>query len=173
MLNKGQSEDMFEYILVSIAIIVGIVVLTLGHNYHEFSVQSAMQKISPDVTNIQSYDSSFLGTDLKNILDLQVSEDFTFAELISHLPEGNNPSLLDQSVFNGVFSCNDELFNLLNLQLDQVYSDNWIITVYSGKERIFICTPIFFDYSTFSIASMTIPSSDPKTNLEVKLEVYQ
>src|SRR3989339_1730830 len=99
MLNKkAQSEDVFEYILVSIAIVVGIVILTMGHNYQEFSVQSAMQTISADSTDIQSFDMTFLGTDLKNILDLQVSDDYTFAELISRMPD-NYPDISDQTLF--------------------------------------------------------------------------
>jgi len=175
MLNKkAQSEDVFEYILlVSIGIVVGIVILTMGHNHQEFSVQSAMQTISADSTDIQSFDMTFLGTDLKNILDLPVSEDYTFAELISRMPYEDNSNLLDQSLINDVYSCNDELFNILNEQLDPVYSDNWMIQVYSGDEIIFFCTPITFDYSTSSSAKMTLPSTNPNNNLDVILEVYE
>ncbi|MBS3170960.1 hypothetical protein J4223_04235 [Candidatus Woesearchaeota archaeon] len=182
MLNKkGQSEDVFEYILVSIAIVVGIIVLTMGHNYKEFSVDNAMQTISADSSDIQSFDMSFLGTDLKNILDLQVSDEYTFAELISRMPD-NYPDINDKSLFEGLLdqalisnrlSCDEQLFNILNEKLDQVYSDNWIIFVYSDDEMIFFCSSILFDYSKVSSAKITLPSINPNNNVDVVLEVYE
>lgn len=177
MLNKkAQSEDTFEYILVSIAIVIGIIVLTLGHNFKEFSVDQAMQNLNPDVTDIQSYDSKFIPTDLKNILSLQVSDDYTFAELISHMPE-NYPNIQDQtllkSTINNRLGCNEQLFNALNAQLSPVYSDKWVILVYSEGNYIFICPNNIFlrDYFDVGIANLTLPSLDPNENLDVVLNI--
>jgi hypothetical protein len=171
MLNKkAQSEDTFEYIMVSIAVVVGILVITFGHNAKEFSIDAATNALTSD-TEILSYDSTFISTDLKNILDIQVSEEYTFAELISRMPAISNSDLL-KKYSNNVLGCNEELFNLLNAQLEPVYSDNWIVYVFKNDEMLFFCTPIVFDYSTKFSSNMTIPSLDPKVNLDVRLEVY-
>jgi len=175
MLNKkGQAEHAFESIFVSIAIIVGIIVLTMGHNYKEFSVDKAMQKISPDIIGIQSSDINFLGTDLKNILDLQVSNEYTFAELISNMPNSD-------STFNGllkkdldIYSCDEQLLNILNAQLEPVFLEQWVILVYFDNNQIFSCTPLYNVYTHSDISTnMTIPSLDFNKNIEVFLEVYE
>lgn len=184
MLNKkAQSEDAFEYILVAVVIVVGIIVLTLGHNFKEFSVHQAMNSLSPDVTEIQSYDSSFIATDLENVLDLQVSNEYTFAELISHMPD-NYPEIKDSTLSNLLIQentvtvdklyCSQQLFNFLNSQLEPVYYSNWFISVYHDSQLIFFCSPISNVFtSTESAANMPLPSLDPKVNLNVRLEVYQ
>lgn len=169
MLNKkGVFDDSTEIIFSIIIIIIGIGLLFVLHDMSKFRVDQARE------STIESYDPKLSGTDLLNVAKLQITDDYTFADIVSKMPD-NDPTLLNgilKQYFNNKLGCDNQLYNKLDEVLTPVYGENWIIYIHKDNEMIFFCSPITFDFSTSSTNNMTLPTSTPGQNVLLSLEVY-
>jgi len=180
MLNKkGQTEDNIEMVLCIIGIVIGVVVLTIAKADFESSAAGVKQSVVLERNEIQSVDTQLMGTDLLNVLRLQVSQEYTFGELVAHLPE-NYPEVQDTSLAGlvqgpGEMTCTTELYNELNNYLEPVYGDDWFITVISSSEvTIFHCTPKYAVLpGSEYFWQAYLPTTNPDEQVLVILQVFQ
>lgn len=181
MLNKkAQVEDNLEFVLCIIALVIGVVILTLFKADYAWSIEQAKSHLKTGV-DIQSFDVQFMGTDLLNTLKLPSGE-YTFAELISYMPR-NYQEIEDPALFEDIFwdkwftegiACDTELYTPINSYLSPVYGKYWEITVFYQEQEIFICHPpdILYGFGPQQ-TNMTLPTANPNEEVIVRLEVFQ
>ncbi|MDP3728859.1 MAG: hypothetical protein Q8R18_05420 [bacterium] len=177
MLNKkAQVEDNLEFVLSIIIIIIGVVALTIAKADYNSSVDEAKNALHGE--------TELIGTDLLNLLKLPVSEEYTFGELIAHLPT-NYPIIQEESlrpiikegIISSEMTCSTELLNIIHNYLEPVYGDDWFITVINIKnENIFRCTPRYtaqLPGEDKYYWQVYLPTVNPEEQVLVILEVFQ
>ena len=172
MLNKkAQLEDNLEYGIAFLIIIVGVIALTLLQADYEWSTDKAKMSLRGE-TSIGSFDTSFMGTDLLNILKLPLEEQ-SLGEVLATVQETPSNAFIQDA---GIWSCGPELYTSMHAFLVPIYGENWYITLEDEEQNIvFACTGIATISYQFlageTNTSMFIPSQNPEEEFRVELGV--
>ena len=182
MLNKkGELDNLVDYLVGAVFLIIGLIIIAQFTFATSVDISERVEHFFISETELLSFETNFMGTDLINILRLEVNEEYTFGEILSYIPR-NYPDKQDDFLFEGLLtqhfsdrmSCDEELFNLLDEKLSPVYGEKWFISVKDGEdELVFFCTPIIAELVSWpDYAELTIPLQDSDKTALVRLEVH-
>ena len=183
MLKKGQVDDTTLMVIAVILIIIGGVFFGLLSKAHS-------EQLNEEKTIFLERDEGIIDTelmtlDLLTILDLQITENYTFQELSTLFPENypeiqdtflTDQNLVSQGAFNKKLGCEQIIFDKFDEILYPTYDNFWYIEAYIENsagvaEPIFYCTP--HDYSQIYYTLVRIPSKDTENTIVITLGVTE
>jgi hypothetical protein len=191
--KKGQFEDEVDVVIGIVAIIIGISIIYFMQSAQTFTIDNAQKQISSDVTELTSYDNKFVATDLLNLMKYPLTENYTFGEIVSLLPDNYDNV---QPEFSSVFEmynfpyhtlgCKKEVYDEILAYYSLVYASSSIrIAAYSiriaaydqnGARMLMLCPAEEWkiaDSAFSSFGYLTLPSTDPGNDIMVTLGVYE
>ena len=182
MLNKrGELDNLVDYAIGGFFLLIGLIIIALVTFQTNIDITEKVEHFFYSETDLLSFETNFIGTDLLNVLRLEVNEEYTFGELLSYAPR-NYPDKEDDFLFEGLLtqhfsnrmSCDEELYNLLDEKLSPVYGERWFISLTDeDDELIFFCTPIIVELISWpAYGEVTILLQDTNKVATVKLEVH-
>jgi hypothetical protein len=182
MLNKrGELDNFVDYFIGVVFLVIGLIIIAQVTFSSSIDITERVEHFFYSETELLSFETKFIGTDLINILKLEVDEEYTFGEMLSYIPR-NYPDQQDSFLFDGLLtqhfsdrmSCDEGLYDLLDENLSPVYGEKWLITLKDeDDELVFFCTPITFELISWpDYGEFTIPLQDTSKTAVVRLEVH-
>ncbi len=165
MLKKGQVDDFVLLGIAIVLIIIGGIFFAVLSKTHSDELNANKQVFIESETGMM--DTNLLTLDLLTILDTQISEKYTFQQIILESTDPDKQAELSEylTLYNSESYCQLSIINILESGLLDT-NNGWKIEVFDGEERVFYCSPASVTSDTTT--SVMVPSKDTSKQLEIR-----